>query len=193
MVTLRQTEKDWLMVLLPAMLFGIAHSTNANFSLMGCGNIILAGILLGLLALKSGQLWLGIGFHISWNFFQGCVFGFGVIGISTVSYTHLEVDLECVREADGENPAVFRSRTQDKADITYYFTVQPSENGILPPKVLTSGYLPEAFRYFCAQKKINCRVWYLSLIHILNEAITAYAAEQRRQEEQAAKTEEEFS
>ena len=71
-----------------------------------------------------------------------------------------EVDLECVREADGENPAVFRSRTQDKADITYYFTVQPSENGILPPKVLTSGYLPEVFRYFCAQKKINCRVWY---------------------------------
>lgn len=58
MGTLRQTEKDWLMVLLPAVLFGIAHSTNANFSLMGCGNIILAGILLGLLALKSGQLWL---------------------------------------------------------------------------------------------------------------------------------------
>ena len=60
MGTLRQTEKDWLIVLLPAVLFGIAHSTNANFSLMGCGNIILAGILLGLLALKSGHLWLGL-------------------------------------------------------------------------------------------------------------------------------------
>ena len=91
MGTLRQTEKDWLMVLLPAMLFGIAHSTNANFSLMGCGNIILAGILLGLLALKSGQLWLGIGFHISWNFFQGCVFGFGVSGISTPSVAVTEL------------------------------------------------------------------------------------------------------
>ena len=91
MGTLRQTEKDWLMVLLPAVLFGIAHSTNANFSLMGCGNIILAGILLGLLALKSGQLWLGIGFHISWNFFQGCVFGFGVSGISTPSVAVTEL------------------------------------------------------------------------------------------------------
>ena len=91
MGTLRQTEKDWLIVLLPAVLFGIAHSTNANFSLMGCGNIILAGILLGLLALKSGHLWLGIGFHISWNFFQGCVFGFGVSGISTPSVAVTEL------------------------------------------------------------------------------------------------------
>ena len=58
---------------------------------MGCGNIILAGILLGLLALKSGHLWLGIGFHISWNFFQGCVFGFGVSGISTPSVAVTEL------------------------------------------------------------------------------------------------------
>lgn len=85
MGTLRQTEKSWLIVILPAVLFGLAHSLNANFSLMGFLNIILAGILFGILALKSGRLWLGIGFHIAWNFFQGCVFGFGVSGITTPS------------------------------------------------------------------------------------------------------------
>lgn len=71
-----------------------------------------------------------------------------------------QVSLECVSEADATHPAVFRSETEDKENIAYYFTVQPSENGIRPPKVLTSGYLPEVFAYFCAQKNINCRVWY---------------------------------
>ena len=71
-----------------------------------------------------------------------------------------QVELECVRETDGTTPAVYWSRTQDKRGIAYYFTVQPSENGIRPPVVLTSGYLPEVFRYFCGQKQINCRVWY---------------------------------
>ncbi|MCD7909197.1 MAG: CPBP family intramembrane metalloprotease [Clostridium sp.] len=91
MGTLRQTENSLLRVLLPAVLFGLAHSTNANFSLLGCANIILAGILLGILTLKSGRLWLGIGFHIAWNFFQGCVFGFGVSGIATPSVAVTEL------------------------------------------------------------------------------------------------------
>lgn len=85
MGTLRQTENPWLIVLLPAVLFGVAHSTNANFSLLSCVNIILAGIFIGLLYWKSGKLWLSIGFHIAWNYFQGCVYGFEVSGIETKS------------------------------------------------------------------------------------------------------------
>ena len=85
MGTLRQTENPWLICVLPAFLFGIAHSTNANFSALGCVNIILAGLLFGVMAYKTGRLWLGIGFHIAWNFFQGCVFGFEVSGIRTPS------------------------------------------------------------------------------------------------------------
>lgn len=85
MGTLRQTENPWLIVLLPAVLFGVAHSTNANFSLLSCVNIILAGIFIGLLYWKSGRLWLSIGFHIAWNYFQGCVYGFEVSGIETKS------------------------------------------------------------------------------------------------------------
>lgn len=83
MGTLRQTGKPWLIVLLPAVIFGLAHSTNANFSLLSCVNIILAGILIGILYWKSGKLWLSIGFHIAWNYFQGCVYGFEVSGIET--------------------------------------------------------------------------------------------------------------
>ena len=85
MGTLHQTEKPWLIVLLPAVLFGVAHSTNANFSLLSCVNIILAGIFIGILYWKSGKLWLSIGFHIAWNYFQGCVYGFEVSGIGTKS------------------------------------------------------------------------------------------------------------
>ena len=35
MGTLRQTENPWLICVLPAFLFGIAHSTNDNFSALG--------------------------------------------------------------------------------------------------------------------------------------------------------------
>lgn len=83
MGTLRQTEKPWLIVALPAVIFGLAHSTNSNFSLLSCVNIILAGIFIGILYWKSGKLWLSIGFHIAWNYFQGCVYGFEVSGIET--------------------------------------------------------------------------------------------------------------
>ena len=83
MDAMRQARPGWLALILPALLFGIAHSSNSNFSLLGFINICLVGIFLGLLFWFTDQLWIPIGFHIAWNYFQGPVYGFEVSGINT--------------------------------------------------------------------------------------------------------------
>ncbi len=66
-----------------AVLFAFAHSKNPNASLFGLINVGFAGIWLALAYYKTNALWLPIGMHISWNFFQGFIFGFPVSGTTS--------------------------------------------------------------------------------------------------------------
>jgi len=82
---LSESVNKYIALLITASLFGIMHLGNANISIVGFINIILAGILLGIYYIHKQNLWFPIGIHFTWNLFQGPVLGFEVSGNKTVS------------------------------------------------------------------------------------------------------------
>ena len=67
-------------VLLSSALFALAHSFNPNLSWQAFLGLFLSGLFLAYGYLRTRQLWLPIGLHLGWNFFEGTVFGFPVSG-----------------------------------------------------------------------------------------------------------------
>ncbi|HEY5983134.1 MAG TPA: CPBP family intramembrane glutamic endopeptidase [Anaerolineales bacterium] len=61
--------------------FGLLHLANPHANLVAVIGILLAGLFLGYAYIRTGRLWLSIGLHTGWNFFEGVVFGFPVSGL----------------------------------------------------------------------------------------------------------------
>jgi len=85
-------NKKWIIYVVSAIVFSLAHGMNPNVSVLGLVNIALVGILFAYMFDATKSLWLPIGYHITWNYFQGNVFGFAVSGTSPNSIYNVSVE-----------------------------------------------------------------------------------------------------
>jgi len=79
-------------VVISSAIFGLLHLGNPNATWVSAAGIFFAGIYLAYGYIRTRQLWLSIGLHIGWNFFEGVVFGFPVSGLDIYALTRIKVD-----------------------------------------------------------------------------------------------------
>ena len=78
-------------VIISSILFGLLHFGNPGANWISTIGIFFAGVYLAYGYVRTKQLWLSIGLHIGWNFFEGVVFGFPVSGLDIYALTRINV------------------------------------------------------------------------------------------------------
>ena len=84
---LLQNLKDGLnlpwALFLSSTVFAARHLGNPNATWISTLGIFLAGFFLAYGWVRTRQLWISLGLHTGWNFFEGIVFGFPVSGLQS--------------------------------------------------------------------------------------------------------------
>jgi membrane protease YdiL (CAAX protease family) len=68
-------------VILSSTIFSLLHLSNPGTGVASTVGLLLAGVFLAFGWIRTRSLWLSIGLHIGWNFFEGTFFGFAVSGL----------------------------------------------------------------------------------------------------------------
>jgi membrane protease YdiL (CAAX protease family) len=78
-------------VILSSAIFGLLHLRNPNATWLSAAGIFFAGLFLAYGYVRTKQLWLSMGLHLGWNFFEGVGFGFPVSGLDIYRLTRIDV------------------------------------------------------------------------------------------------------
>lgn len=92
--TFARANLAWLAIALTSLFFAAGHLFNENANYLSSLNTALAGVWLSVAYLKTRTLWLPFGLHLTWNWFQGAIFGIEVSGLKSLTTAPLlrEID-----------------------------------------------------------------------------------------------------
>lgn len=102
--TLRTYQNKWFSILLSSIIFSFIHFFNNEFHFLSFLNIVLIGIVFAYAFIETNSLWLPIGYHILWNYFQGNVYGFNVSGITVPGIFITEYQENTIMNGGGFGP-----------------------------------------------------------------------------------------
>ena len=88
--TIERRLGTWAALIITSVGFMAMHLGNTGIAVIGCLDLLLGGILMGLLFIKFRNIWAPTGFHVAWNYFQSTIFGFEVSGVKTYSWFLLD-------------------------------------------------------------------------------------------------------
>lgn len=77
---LRRGMGDVAAVAVSSVIFGGLHLFNPDATGLAALQVALVGAWFGALTVRTGSVWLAMGVHVAWNFFEGFVFGQPVSG-----------------------------------------------------------------------------------------------------------------
>ncbi|WNS41436.1 CPBP family intramembrane glutamic endopeptidase [Paenibacillus sp. MMS20-IR301] len=63
-----------------SILFSLAHAANPGYSWISALNIMIIALIFSQVTLRTGKLYAAIALHLSWNLFQGYIYGVAVSG-----------------------------------------------------------------------------------------------------------------
>lgn len=88
----RQIGKKRISVWISSFIFASLHLMNPNVSVLAFVNLILYAVVAAFMYIRSGNLWMPIAYHATWDYFEGNVFGFPNSGNempSLYSFSHI--------------------------------------------------------------------------------------------------------
>jgi membrane protease YdiL (CAAX protease family) len=74
-----------------SLYFGIDHLSNPNSNWLSAAGISIIALFFVYAYIRSSQLWLPIGLHFGWNFFQSTLYGFPVSGFDRPGLFHINI------------------------------------------------------------------------------------------------------